>query len=215
MFASTRPDIGYDIAEIAKYSVAECADVELSTLMLYNRTARFVKDYIRKIPYSSHGHRNGTFAHRWRRRQMMRLVVVAHSGFGSLTGSQSIECSATVLGEVVSRGGFITFQGALLDHRCAKIQRICKSSLAAERHAALTDADQALRMQSLLGEIVTGAYEIRHISPLSEFPFPDPLGPSPTEDKVKWQRKENKSKRHIFPRLALRVELKCLRLLQY
>ena len=103
-----------------------------------------------------------------------------------------------MLSEVISRDGIITCRGALLDRRCAKIQRVCKSSLAAEGHAAVTSPDQALWAQALLREIVTDAYEIRHISPPSEFPLPVPLGPSPTDDDAQWKCRENNSKRLIF-----------------
>lgn len=73
-------------------------------------------------------------------------------------------------------------------------------ALAAEGRATLTAADQALRMQALLREIVTGAYDIRHVSPPSEFPSPDPFGPSPIDDdEAKWQCQENNSKRRISP----------------
>ena len=143
--------------------------------MLYNRSVRFVKDYDRKLVYMSHSHSVDSSGHRWMRLQTMRLIVFADAGFGSLTGSRSIEGSVTVLAEVVSRDGFITCQGSLIDHRCAKIQRVFKSSLAAEGHAALTAADPSLWMQALLREISTGTYNIRHIAPPSDFPSPPPL----------------------------------------
>ena len=73
----TRPDIGFDITKIATDSAAACEDVDISleTLMIYNRTARFVKDYGRKLVYSSHGRSGDSFVRRWRRFQTMRLIV--------------------------------------------------------------------------------------------------------------------------------------------
>ena len=100
----------------------------------------------------------------------MRLVVFADGGFGPLTGSRSIDGPVAVLAGVISRDGSISCHGALLDHRCAKIQRVCKSSLDAEGRADVAASDQSLRTQALLYEIVTGAYEIRRISHPSEFP---------------------------------------------
>lgn len=43
----TRPDIGYDIAKIATDSFAAYTDVDmaLSTLLMYSRTVRFIKDF--------------------------------------------------------------------------------------------------------------------------------------------------------------------------
>ena len=74
--------------------------------------------------------------------------------------------------------------GFLIDHRCAKIQRVCKSSLAAEAHASITAADQALWIQVYLNEIVTGHYQIEKITPPTEYPLPGPFGQSPTDQEV-------------------------------
>ena len=128
----------------------------------------------------------------------MRLVVFDDVGFGSLTGSRPIGGSVAVLADVISRDGFIACHVALLGHRCAKIQRVCKSPMAAEGRATLTAAYQALWTQALLRDIATGAYNIEQVSPPSEFPLPDPFGQPPTDDEVKWRRQANNSKRHIF-----------------
>ena len=68
-----------------------------------------------------------------------------------------------------------------------KIQRVCKSSLSAEAHAALTASDQALWFQVLLVEITTGKYDISSVSPPTTYPLPDPFGPSPTDREVQTQ----------------------------
>ena len=175
----------------------------------YNRALRFVNDYGRKWVYRSHGRSVDSFGHRWGRLQMTRLIVFTDAGCGSLTGSHSVEGSVDVLSEVVSRDGFISCQGTLTDRRCAKIQRVAKSSFDDEGHAALTSADQALRMQALLQEIATGTYNIRHISPPSDFPLPDPCVPSPTNEEVKWKRRADNSKRRISRHFANPAEHRC------
>ena len=129
---------------------------------------------------------------------MMRLIIFPDAGFSPLSGSHSIDGSVTVLAEVISRDGLISCRGTLLDRRCAKIQRVCKSSVASEWNADVAASDQALRTQALLREIITCAYEIRHISPPSQFPLPGPLGPPPTDNEAKWQYRENNPKRRIF-----------------
>ena len=194
----TRPDIGFDITKIATDSGTSCtdADTSMATLMLYNHTVRFVKDYDPKLLYITQDTLMNSFSNLWRRGQMRRLVLFVDAGFGSLTGSRSIEVSVTVLAELIPRGGFITCHGTLSGHRCAEIQRVCKSSVAAEGGAALT-ADQALWMLALLREIATGTYNIRHVAPPSGFPLPDPLVPPPTDDEVKWQCEGGNPKRHI------------------
>ena len=59
----------------------------------------------------------------------MRLIVFAEAGFCPLTGSRSIEGSVSALAEAISLDGFTTCHGALLGHRCAKIQRVCANLL--------------------------------------------------------------------------------------
>ena len=130
----SRTDIGYDITKIATDSVAAFAEVgtALETLMIYNRTVRFANDYGRKILYSSFSHQQKSFGNIWRRLRTMRLIIFPAAGFGPLDDSRSIEGSCAVLVDVISRDGLISCRGTLLCHRCAKIQRVCKSSLAAE-----------------------------------------------------------------------------------
>ena len=75
----TQHDIGYDIAKIATDFVSACTDVDmaLATLMLYNRTARFVEDYDRAVLDSSPGSQNDSFRNSWWRLQMVRSAVFA------------------------------------------------------------------------------------------------------------------------------------------
>ena len=181
----TRPDIGYDITRLATDAALAVTDpaLALQCINLYNKTVRFVQSYNRKIVYTAVP---GTTSLNQRHRLLSqrRLIIFTDAGFGSLANSHSIEGSVTVLGKVTSRDGIIHCHGYLLDHRCAKIQRVCKSSLASEAHAALTASDQALWFQVLLTEIVTGIYDITKIAPPSTFPLPDPFGPSPTDEEV-------------------------------
>ena len=167
-------------------------------MAVYSKTVKFVQNYRRKIRYTTLGFHGTSFTDRWRKFQQLRLVIFADAGFGSLSGSHYIEGSVTILAEVLARDGSIKCHGALIDHRCAKIQRVCKSSLAAECHAAITAADQGLWIQSLLHELVTGHYIIDHLSPPTEFPLPDPFGPSPTDEEVRWQCAAASNKGHIF-----------------
>ena len=127
-----------------------------------------------------------------------RLVLFTDAGFGSLANSHSIEGTVTILASVTGRDGVIHCHGYLLDHRCAKIQRVCKSSLAAEAHAALTATDQALWFQVLLTELVTGKYDITAISPPTSFPIPDPFGPSPTDQEVAAQMSEKPFNKQVM-----------------
>ena len=66
-------------------------------------------------------------------------------------------------------------------------------------------------MQSLIREIVTGAYNIRHIAPPSEFPLRDPFGPPPTDDEAECQRRAGNEKGTFPLHLVLPVKPRCHR----
>ena len=80
-----------------------------------------------------------------------------------------------------------------------KIQRVCKSSLAAEAHAALTASDQALWFRVLITEIVTGKYDIAAISPPTTYHVPDPFSPTPTDREVPAQVQTLRMNKQTMP----------------
>ena len=67
-----------------------------------------------------------------------------------------------ILARFGHRDGAIHCQGTLLDHRCAKIHRVCISSLSAECHAAVTAGDHAIWFQMILMELGTHRYDIQN-----------------------------------------------------
>ena len=89
-----------------------------------------------------------------------------------------------ILGEVIGRDGIIKCHGVMLDHRCAKIHRVCRPTLAAEAHAAVTAVDAALRFQVLLIEISTRKFEYRRLTPPTDFPLGNPFRESPSNAEV-------------------------------
>ena len=78
------------------------------------------------------------------------------------------------------RDGVTHCHGYLLDHRCAKIQRVRRSSLSAECHAAVTAGDYAFRYQIILNEIFTQKHQIRQLRPPTNYPMLDPFTKSPS-----------------------------------
>ena len=89
-----------------------------------------------------------------------------------------------ILGRVISRDGVVHCRGGLIGHRCAKIHRVCRSSLIAETHAAITAADWALWFQVFLIEIFTRKFDARRLSPPTSFPLRNPFGESPTDAQI-------------------------------
>ena len=81
---------------------------------------------------------NTTRAQRFENR---RLIVFADAGVGTLDESHSAEGTVAVLAQVAARDGRIHYRGYMIDHRCAKIHRSRKSSLASESRADLAAAD--------------------------------------------------------------------------
>ena len=182
----TRPDVGFDITKMATDAVEAVTDpvLALKIIALYNKIVRFAQLHQRKIIYSNPDTENCSEPDRYKNLLRRRVVSFTDAGYSSLAGNHSIEGSITVLGKVIKRDGIAHCHGYLLDHRCAKIQRVCKSSLAAEAQAAVTAADQALWIQTYLTEIVTGTYSMEKLAPPSEYPLPDPFGQSPTDQEV-------------------------------
>ena len=90
-----------------------------------------------------------------------------------------------ILGRVISRDGIVHCHGGMIDHRCAKIHRVCRSSLSAETNAAITAADWSLWFQVFLTEIFTQEFKIKQISPPTSFPLRNPFEESPTDREIK------------------------------
>ena len=194
----TRPDIGFDITKLATDAVAAATGPELGKkiIILYNKIIRFAQLYDRKLTFDDLNLEGTSYHGRLTNFTSRRVVCFADAGFSALAGSHSIEGSVTILGKVINRYGVVRCHGYLIDRRCAKIQMVCKSSLAAEAHASATAADQALWLQVYLAEIFTGSYQISQITPPTEYPLPDPFGVSPTDQEVAAQRRQEITSSH-------------------
>ena len=199
----TRPDIGFNIAKIATDAAKSCTSGDLAwkLIVLYNKTLRYLKSYGRKIRYVPTCLKSDTFDYRWSQFMKLMLIAFPDAGFASLGSSHSIEGTFVILAQVLSRDGVINCLGHMLDHRCAKIHRVRRSSLDAEAHADVSACDQALWLKMLLTEITTGEYDIRKYSHPTEFPLRNPFAKDPTDDQVaqdlKWESALSKQKNAI------------------
>ena len=183
----TRPDIGFTITQIATQIVEACESPTKARILanLYNKIVKFVKNHQRKITYAPFpGCESGGIEALMSMIQW-KLIVFTDAGFGTLTKNHSIESHVLVLGDVLERDGLIQCHGLMLDHRCAKIHRVCRSTLSAEAHAAVTAVDAALWTQVLMIEIFTGRYEHTRLTPPTEFPIQDPFNEAPSNQEVK------------------------------
>ena len=117
-----------------------------------------------------------------------RIVCFTDAGFATLHDEHSIESNVTIFGKVLYRDGAIHCQGFLLGHRCAKIQRVCRSPLSDECRAAVTAGDYALRYQILLIELLTHRYQIRKLRPPTNCPMLNPFGQGPTDRDLKTEK---------------------------
>ena len=110
-----------------------------------------------------------------------KLFAFTDSGFGTLVKNHSVESHVVILGDVIARDGEIDCHGLLVDHRCAKIHRVCRSTLSDESQAAATAVDVALWFQILLIEICTHRFEYQKLTPPTFFPLQNPFHESPTD----------------------------------
>ena len=181
----TRPDIGFTITQLSTSSVSACKSPEGARefCQRYNKVVKFMRNNQRKIHYTR---LDKTLHGDAAVQQLMnyRIISFSDAGFASLAGSYSVEGNFLILGQVVSRDGVVHCHGGLIDHRCAKIHRVCRSSLSAETHAAITATDWALWFQVFLTEIFTQVFDVRRISPPTSFPLRNPFGESPSDAQI-------------------------------
>ena len=183
----TRPDIGFTITQIATQIVEACESPTKAKALanLYNKIVKFVKNHQRKITYAPFPGCESGGIEALMSMMQWKLIVFTDAGFGTLTKNHSIESHVLVLGDVLERDGLIQCHGLMLDHRCAKIHRVCRSTLSAEAHAAVTAVDAALWTQVLMTEVFTGRYEHARLTPPTEFPIQDPFSEAPSNQEVK------------------------------
>ena len=181
----TRPDIGFTITQISTSSVEACTNAEMARDICrrYNKIVKFMRNHPRKIHYTRHDDLQGTAA--IRSLMTWRIIAFSDAGFASLSQEYSVEGNFLILGRVISRDGVVHCHGGMIDHRCAKIHRVCRSSLSAETNAAITAADWSLWFQVFLIEIFTQKFDIRQISPPTSFPLRNPFEESPTDVELK------------------------------
>ena len=181
----TRPDIGFTITQISTTSVEACKNAELARDICrrYNKIVKFMRNHPRKIHYTRYDRLAGTAA--IQNLMTWRIIAFSDAGFASLSQNYSVEGNFLILGRVISRDGVVHCHGGMIDHRCAKIHRVCRSSLSAETNAAITAADWSLWFQVFLTEIFTQTFSIRTISPKTEFPLRNPFGESPSDGQLK------------------------------
>ena len=184
----SRPDVGFLITKIATDLVTACLTVDkaLSLARLYNKTVKFLKNHPVEIHYvfpPGMGQIKSakSLTH-------FRIICFTDAGFATLHDEHSIESNVTIFGKVLYRDGVIHCHGFLLDHRCAKIQRVCRSSLSAECHAAVTAGDYSLWYQILLIELLTHRYQIRKLCPPTNCPMLNPFETGPTDSELKIER---------------------------
>ena len=180
----SRPDVGFLITKIATDLMTACADRQKAIRLakLYNKTVRYLKMHASEIHYVPPPGNHGKNDHVDLRKY--RVSCFTDAGFGALHGDHSIESNVAIFGKVLFRDGSIQCHGFLIDHRCAKIQRVCLSPLSAECHAAVTAGDYALRYQIVLVELLTQRYQIRQLCHPTDCPMLNHYENSPSNEKL-------------------------------
>ena len=172
----TRPDVGFLITKLATDMIHACGNGQKAKQRcnLYNKTVRFSKRHASKIHYRPEPKSPENLS--WGDRlKNYRIISFTYAGFASLEGDRSGDSNLLVFGRALFRAGAIRCHGYLIDHKCGKIQRVCRSSLASECRAAVTAGDYALRYQVLLIGIFTRSYQIRRLCHPADFPTINPF----------------------------------------
>ena len=194
----TRPDIGFTITQMATQIAEACEGAEqaIQLARLHNKIVKFTKNHPRKIHYSRFPTPDSQMAFRPADFLNWKLFVFTDAGFGALVKNHSVESHVVALGDVINRDGTIKCHGLLLDHRCAKIHRVCRPTLSAEAHAAVTAVDVALWFQVLLTEIFSRKFDYQRLTPPTEFPLLNPFNESPPNADLK--KEAGLEKNHVL-----------------
>ena len=189
----TRPDIGFTVTQMATQIVGACESAQkaIQLARIYNKIVKFVKNHRMKIRYSPFPRGETDSPRRSSDLISWKLFVFTDAGFGTLIKNHSVESHVVILGDVIARDGEIDCHGLLLDHRCAEIHRVCRSTLSAESHAAVTAVDVALWFQVLLIEICTHRFEYQRLTPPTFSPLQNPFRESPSDAEVQKEAAEN------------------------
>ena len=182
-----RPDVGFRITKLATDTIQACSEVAKAQNWrnLYNKTVRSPKNAIRaKFTIGrARNHRAGESPNS--RLQGYRIVSFTDAGSAPLEGERSIESGAIISGRMLFRDATIRCHGYLMGQRCAKIQRVCRSSLSDECHAAVHAGDYSLRYQITMNGIFTHVRQIRQLCPPAEYPTLCPFTKSPSGESLK------------------------------
>ena len=159
---------------------------------MYNKTIRRSQSFTRNIFYRHPPPRGMQFKNA-RATKHLRLVAFPDAGSGSLHGDHSVAGDIIILCQFIDSDFIISRHGHMPDRRCAKIHRVCKSSLAAEAHAAVYATGHVLWLKTLLWEMTTGTYDIAPISPPTDYPIRNPFAPSPTDTQANadWEKQND------------------------
>ena len=182
-----RPGIGFAITQIATQIVEafESPAKECALANLYNKIARFVKNHRVGISYIGSPLPNYSAPLAPSMFLGWKLFVFTDAGFGTLVRNRSSESHVIILGDVIERDGIVKCPGLTMGRRCAKMHRVCMSTLADEANAAVTAVGVALWFQVLLAEIFTHHFDYKRRAPPNEFPLINPFRESPTKEEIK------------------------------
>ena len=114
----------------------------------------------------------------------IQLYIFSDANFCTLRNCGSLQSYTAILGKACSRNGDITCKGFFLESCARRIQRVCKSTLAAEAAALSTAADAGIWLRVLFIEMVTGSFEKTLIQPKSSFRLFSPFQESPSMNTV-------------------------------
>ena len=152
-----------------------------SRFPIYNKTILFVGNFHRRNRYVPTFSAAGAVLATRIDLLQMRLIAFADAGFCPLKDPQITDGAFRVLGEAIDRDGPIPRRGYFLGRRCVEIDHVFRRSLPDERRAAISAADQALRLQMFLAELITGKYDIALFSPPKEYHLRNPFAPPPSD----------------------------------
>ena len=104
-----------------------------------------------------------------------QITTFADASYGTLRDSGSAEAACFVFGIPLKRDGTILCRGHLVSWYARRIARVCRSTANAECIALNGAVDVTVYLQVIIGELLTGIYDVQFLLAGEVIPLLNPF----------------------------------------
>ena len=114
-----------------------------------------------------------------------QIATFADASYGTLRDSGSAEAACFVFGIHLKRDGTILCRGHLASWYARRIARVCRSTANAECIALNGAVDVTVYLQVIIGELLTGIYDVQFLLAGEAIPLLNPFRRPPALESLK------------------------------